>query len=222
MEASPAHGDCRVCGNLTPRDGWYDPPAYFKDMTMHCLTTSADAGCKYCAIMLGAVNWAWDAYLRVCSKVSPVFVPRICFWIRPDRPFTVVVDYDSRHRGVSSLWVETGVALEFYTPGGKCNLCEMFPVYPTFLHGPRHLFRFFDSSVLTTLYVYLGFAQFHPRFSYMPEVPKFPASLDLEKLVSIVNPWLKQCDRDHLACQGKSFAVPKRLIDISGDIRLDR
>ncbi|KAK1779546.1 heterokaryon incompatibility protein-domain-containing protein [Copromyces sp. CBS 386.78] len=179
-EVSPSLGHyCDVCGNLTPKDGWYQAPWYSKAVAMHCLMTRADAGCKCCGVILGAVSWARDAFLRVFAEVSPVLVPEVCIWIRPDRPFTVVVDYSN---SADSLFDPHMTAFELCTPE--------------------------------------GFAQFHPRFNYISEIPKYPASLDLEKLVSIVKPWLKQCDNGHIACQQNPLTLPKRLIDITGDLRL--
>ncbi|KAK3951322.1 heterokaryon incompatibility protein-domain-containing protein [Pseudoneurospora amorphoporcata] len=180
-EVSPSLGHyCDVCGNLTPKDGWYQAPWYSKAVAMHCMMTRADAGCKCCGVILGAVSWARDAFLRVFPKVSPVLVPEVCIWIRPDRPFTVVVHYSAvPWLGIFGLHM---TAFELCTPE--------------------------------------GFAQFHPRFNYISEIPKYPASLDLEKLVSIVKPWLKQCDRGHIACQQNPLTLPKRLIDITGNLRL--
>lgn len=70
--------------------------------------------------------------------------------------------------------------------------------------------------------VILGLPQLHSRFTYIPDAGalKDPALLDLNKLVSIVTPWLEKCDRDHYSCQQKSRAVPERLVEISSNLRL--
>lgn len=63
-----------------------------------------------------------------------------------------------------------------------------------------------------------GHPQFYPGFSYVPS--EIPQSLDLQRLVSVVEPWLKGCDDGHPACQQTSHTVPRRLIELTNSLRL--
>lgn len=47
-----------------------------------------------------------------------------------------------------------------------------------------------------------------------------PKSLSLDRAVSVVLPWLRDCDEKHATCQEPNVIFPRRLIDIAGDLRL--
>ncbi|GAB1317117.1 hypothetical protein MFIFM68171_07327 [Madurella fahalii] len=62
-----------------------------------------------------------------------------------------------------------------------------------------------------------GYRQLHPAFGFAASVPR---SLSLDRVVSLVLPWLRDCDKKHAACQEPNIILPRRLINIAGDLRL--
>ncbi|KAK4160523.1 heterokaryon incompatibility protein-domain-containing protein [Cladorrhinum sp. PSN259] len=155
-------------------------------------------GCQYCRVILQGAKWAWGENPEVVGEElgHPHWRCKDCYSVCPfETLYDLKIDIRPGRRLIA--WRECPSQL---TAG--------------WLRGLRPS----PSNVdFIEFYTPKGSKIFHPAFGVGREVL---LKLSLEHVLSVVKPWLLECDNLHPACQESARILPRRLIDITETPRL--